>query len=627
MSNKKPSRSLKTMLSAWFLFFSVVPLGCFTVYSILKYEKSIENELRLRGRSNIREFKSLIESFQIEFRVRSEKFVKNRELIYYMSVSDVSKSSRLVSQWMSDFAGSKISLIRDDGAFLFSAIRRSGEAPEITKQFGADTYKLSGDTLEKLQANKNNLFLLINSSAQLHLIHNKRVYRQGGQSVGFLEQVFTLSSKYISTFAQRVGAIVFVLDSNKNLLATSNNELSSKQVTELREKEDFFIGGSPHSVFLEKVHWGENFFYVGLGVSKAGVDRVIDEVTIGFVSAASIIISLLLVLIYFTTNFLLKPLNRLIEGIENLHEMNHLKELPISSSLEVNRLTESFNEMSKKVILARSERLEKIEELEKANINVRESQAQLVQAAKMASLGQLVAGVAHELNNPISYISSNMGFLREYTAKLHNIIDGGGEKTSDYEYMREDLTKLITSCEDGAERIKSIVLGLRKFSRLDQVKLKTVSLHELIESTLVILSSELKGRVAVHKVFGEIPEVQCFPSSMNQVFMNIIQNASQAIKSSGEIWIKTTLVTEDIICIEIKDSGEGMSEAVKEKVFEPFYTTKDVGDGTGLGMSISYGIVKKHGGEIRIDSELGVGSSFTIDLPVDCSDYVAGVSD
>jgi two-component system NtrC family sensor kinase len=288
----------------------------------------------------------------------------------------------------------------------------------------------------------------------------------------------------------------------------------------------------------------------------------------------------------------------------------------------VGLLVESFNEMSRKISEGRNELEQKLEEL-------KNTQATLIHSAKMASLGQLVAGVAHELNNPIGFIYSNIAHLREYIEKLQKVWITAEKypdklekvkKEVDYNYIMEDLPKLISSCEDGARRTRDIVLGLRNFSRLDEALLKRVDLKEGMQNTIKLLASELKNRITVHEEYGEVSQVKCYASQLNQVFMNIISNAAQAIEKDGEIWIKTWQ-SGKFAYISIKDSGPGIPKDAMDKIFDPFFTTKPVGKGTGLGLSISYGIVQKHGGSIEVNGEVnketGDGTEFIVKVPVD----------
>ena len=259
---------------------------------------------------------------------------------------------------------------------------------------------------------------------------------------------------------------------------------------------------------------------------------------------------------------------------------------------------------------------------------LKDAQGQLIQQEKMASLGQLVAGVAHELNNPVGFIYANFPQLEDYVKDLLALIDalldmpmdeGSRElaeqqiKDIDLDFIREDIIELIRSGKSGASRIKEIVFSLRSFSRLDEAELKSVLLEEGLNDTLAILNHQTKGRIKVVKDYQLNQPVMCFAGQVNQVFMNVIYNGIQAISGEGTLTISTRRENEWAI-ITIEDSGAGIPQDIISKIFDPFFTTKDVGEGTGLGLSISYGIIEKHGGRIEVESEVGKGTKFTIHL-------------
>jgi two-component system, NtrC family, sensor kinase len=277
-------------------------------------------------------------------------------------------------------------------------------------------------------------------------------------------------------------------------------------------------------------------------------------------------------------------------------------------------------------------------ELEQANEHLKTTQKQLLQSEKMASIGQLAAGVAHEINNPIAYVQSNLGSLQIYVRGLLNLLDGydqlvsGGVGTQlsdlgaideikrriDYTFLREDLPQLMAESHEGIDRVRKIVLDLRDFSHAGQSELEQwvlADMHRGLESVLNIIWSEIKYKAEVRKEFGPLPLIECLPSQLNQVFLNLLINAGQAIEEHGTITI-TTSCSDSEICIAIADTGVGIAPEHLQRIYDPFFTTKPVGKGTGLGLGLSYGIVQKHHGRIEVVSQLGYGARFCVYLPI-----------
>ena len=292
---------------------------------------------------------------------------------------------------------------------------------------------------------------------------------------------------------------------------------------------------------------------------------------------------------------------------------------------------------------------EKAEQLERYLNELKQAQLQLVQSEKMSALGQLVAGVAHEINNPVSFISGNISHAKGYIEDLFNLLHLYQEKfpnpgdeideeidAIDLEYVQEDLPKLISSMKEGTDRIREISTSLRTFSRSDVSKKVAFKIHEGIDSTLMILKHRLKANqnrpaIEIVKNYGEIPEVECFPGQLNQVFMNLLANAIDALDDSNEgrsydeiktnpnqITIRTQVSPSNkTIAIGIKDNGPGIPDKVKERLFEHLFTTKPPGKGTGLGLSISRQIImEKHGGKLSVNSSPGEGAEFVIEIPI-----------
>jgi two-component system NtrC family sensor kinase len=276
-------------------------------------------------------------------------------------------------------------------------------------------------------------------------------------------------------------------------------------------------------------------------------------------------------------------------------------------------------------------------DLENAYNELKMVQSQVLQQEKMASIGQLAAGVAHEINNPMGFIISNLNTLKRYIERVSeyltiqtdtvqrcsekcgnpNILKEIAEKrkTLKIDYITGDLDNLIKESLEGADRVKKIVQDLKNFSRVDESEFKAADINSGLESTINIVWNELKYKATLVKEYGDIPLTVCNSGQLNQVFMNLLVNAAHAIEKQGEIRVRTWF-ERGLINIAISDSGTGISQENQRRIFEPFFTTKEVGKGTGLGLSIAYDIIKKHNGMIKADSEVGKGTTFTISIPV-----------
>ena len=277
--------------------------------------------------------------------------------------------------------------------------------------------------------------------------------------------------------------------------------------------------------------------------------------------------------------------------------------------------------------------ISKNEELEKTLEKVHEIHTQLVLSEKMASLGEITAGVAHEIKNPLNFITGNIEPLKRDISDVLDILDKyeaivkeqalkealpkieSIKSDMDFDFLVEEVHKLMEGITEGANRTKEIVKSLGSFSRKGDDKFVMHNIHEGIDSNLILLGNKIKNRITIHKEYGEFPEIECLPDRLNQVFMNILSNAIQAIDEEGDIFIKTEFEGAKV-SIRIRDTGKGMSKEVQKRIFEPFYTTKELGKGTGLGLSISYSIVEQHNGKIIVSSQPSKGTEFIITLPL-----------
>lgn len=275
-----------------------------------------------------------------------------------------------------------------------------------------------------------------------------------------------------------------------------------------------------------------------------------------------------------------------------------------------------------------------IEKLEAMNKAMKKVELQLVQSEKLASIGQLAAGVAHEINNPLAYVNANLNSLKRYTdylfryvegiESLREMLEGDPEiqqrlaalgQPLDLPFLKQDLVEIIDESREGMRRVKQIVQELKTFSRMDDAHSLEVDIHESLTGALKMVRHELKHRADIVEEYGELPMVECVPAQLGQVFLNLLVNAAQAIRYWGTITVRTGMEGDEVF-ISVSDTGSGIAEDDLKHIFEAFYTTKPVGQGTGLGLAVSYNIVNQHGGRLEVDSEVDVGTTFTVYLPV-----------
>ena len=304
-------------------------------------------------------------------------------------------------------------------------------------------------------------------------------------------------------------------------------------------------------------------------------------------------------------------------------ESNFNLQVPVTTQDEIGVLAVSFNQL--------------IQRVSEYTQELKQTQSQLIQTEKMSSLGQMVAGIAHEINNPVNFIGGNIDYANKYIQDLTDLVtlyqeyypnppDAILQRIEDIEleFLREDLPKTLSSMKMGADRIHEIVVSMRNFSRSDDGNMKSADIHEGIDSTLVILNHRLKQGIQVIKQYGKLPAVECSPAQLNQVFMNVIGNAIDALEEmkkgdkgySPTIWISTEVTADNTVTVKIRDNGPGIAAGCAQQIFDPFFTTKSIGKGTGLGLAISYQIVAKHHGKIEVNSQIGQGTEFVITLPV-----------
>jgi len=368
------------------------------------------------------------------------------------------------------------------------------------------------------------------------------------------------------------------------------------------------------------------------------VDRTADTSRLVIIIAIALTIMLIsvgCVLSYYLTRSFEKPINELMKTARAIASGDLGRTLSLDRNDELGEMAEVLNQMVTTLRHLNENLANQVRWLRETKDELSRTQGQLVTQEKMAALGRLVAGVAHELNNPISFVYSNSILLRDSVAQLQRVLDlyesaQGLTNESrrlidklkdevDYDYLVKDISQAIDDCHEGSRRVRDIVLNLRTFSRLEDSDLQQVDVAEGIESTIRILGQYFRpDRVVIHREYGEIPRLECYSGKLSQVWMNLMVNAAQAMKSRGDLWI-TTRIEGGCAVVEFRDSGPGMPDDVKNKIFDPFFTTKAVGEGTGLGLSIVHSIIERHAGEITVESEIGQGTTFRVSLPLEAA--------
>jgi two-component system NtrC family sensor kinase len=619
-----PKNSIRLLLIVWFLLFALVPLSFITGYSLVQFEKVYSDQTLKRLNDNFVLVQKRIEDLNQYLKSSAESHVADPTLSFYISTRNLPQLKRMGNDWLRVGYIDEVSFFNKDAEQLTS-LKKDTEGFIVEQDKSG--YVLNPQLLARISSESPLVVRDINTEYGFDLISYTKVINNKGRLDGYLQEIVRVDHEFIKNLKTRYALDFFILDKDfRPVKATDESFMSIRpdifkrgsfenvKYVELQSK------GVSYAVLVKSLD-RDNKIYLGVATSRDEIIQTTGRINRAVFSVVAVVIVFVLIVIWIVSRKVFGPLNSLIQAVKKL-EGGENPYIVHESSTEIGELTKSFNEMSKKVTHVQAELTNKVRELELANKELQEAQSQLVHSAKMSSLGQVVAGVAHELNNPIGFIYSNMNHLREYSQQLIDAIHRlekdpsrieDIKKEIDFEYLQKDLPQLIKSCEDGAKRVRDIVLNLRNFSRTDENDRKEFNLEEGLESTLSILSSDIKNRIQIHREYGNIPTVYCYPGQINQVFMNIITNAIQSIDGKGDIWIKTEKKGLEVH-ISIRDSGKGIPPEIQEKIFDPFFTTKPVGQGTGLGLSISYGIIQKHKGQIKVSSQPGQGTTFTIIL-------------
>ena len=396
------------------------------------------------------------------------------------------------------------------------------------------------------------------------------------------------------------------IESNQQILQKLINREQVRKVQELSKTLDKLLD----STIIQKQQATDTF-------KKAKVLRlmiIVISMGLSMMIAAT--------LAFYTSRAIARPIKAVTKVAKQAtQEGNYELQAPVTTDDEIGVLATSLNQLIQRVAT-------QIRELKQA-------QAQLIQGEKMSSLGQMVAGIAHEINNPVNFIYANLDYAYSYTKSLLELVELYQHyypnpdleikqhiETIELDFINEDLPRIMSSMHTGAERIRQIILSLRNFCHLDEAQMKQVNIHEGIDNTLLLLNHRINAEIEIVKQYGDLPLVECYPAQLNQVFWHIISNAIDALsvcnkKSHYQIIIQTQCINSQEFEVKIRDNGNGIHPEIKDKIFDPFFTTKPVGEGTGMGLAICYQVVEKHGGKIQVISTLDQGAEFTIILPIE----------
>jgi len=463
-----------------------------------------------------------------------------------------------------------------------------------------------------------------------------------------------------------------VTDADGNVLAASGNEALLARPFVLDQSPDQIDDGV-FDIQANIIEGGEVYGRVQIGIDTASLERAISATQSWSITIASIEMVLVALFSFVLGTYLTAQLATLRSAAKSVAKGELDTEVPVRSRDEIAEVGQAFNVMVSRLRISQQKRdeyeleltelnqtlearverrtaalVKSNEELSGANRQIQQTQAQLLQSEKMASLGQMAAGVAHEINNPVGFVMSNISSLSGYVGsyqgleqKIRPLLElspGSAEwqqcrddveafiAAEDFEFIHDDISELMTDALEGSRRIRDIVQGLKEFSHVDQAEQQEADLNQCLETTLKIVNNELKYSCTIRKDLQSLPLLRCSPGQLNQVFMNLLVNAGQAVgEEGGVIGIRSRDLAQAVE-IQIFDNGQGIEPEHVAKLFDPFFTTKPVGEGTGLGLAISYGIIQDHHGSITVKSKPGVGTCFTIRLPKGSGTSEAGQS-
>ncbi|MCS6837602.1 MAG: ATP-binding protein [Bdellovibrionaceae bacterium] len=592
-------RSLKSTLILWFFLFSLVPMLVVTYFLLDIFRDTYQKEVDFRLNAGFEDFVQLVRSGEsrlwqaFEFfehttvtGVDSDRLKSVAEKFQLDAAAIYDGSGRLITSAQQDERGDWV-------AFPEPSAGRSGLVASQLKHLIKQRSALIVRAFQKRKLS----FSMIKAMSK-----QKRI----------VEFTFDIRQKDLDLIRTKRQVDLAVLDRGERGILNNWSALPFKIISALQNKwgevVPVILEGIPSLVLANKIAWGEDEFFVVTASSKVSWKEAISRVLFSLSLVLAGVVLILVVLVAYVSNNIISPLNQLVDVTKRAMNEGGVGIFHVGPYAEINALGQSISQLIQDVQQAQKNLLKKIEEL-------KTTQALLVKSEKLSSLGLLVAGIAHEINNPVAYIYSNMSSLKKLFLKLTAYLDNLPESNPNLKKNIDNFESLINVMEKGLVRIKKIVEGLRFFARGSQPQKELVNLHQLVESALVLLSHKIKNTQI--KVVLNVPKqlvVLCQPSEFSQVLLNLILNAIQAMGNMGTLTIRA--VDDDSgTTIFVRDTGKGIAPEHQSKIFQPFFTTKAAGEGTGLGLSICYGIIEQHGGRIDFESEVGAGTEFRIWLP------------
>lgn len=628
-TDTKKYKSLRKLFVRWLVLSSVAPIFLIAIFFVSRFKSAVQDEMFQRLLVYTRQIQTVLTDYEGFIKNRINTVCDDKIISYHWKTGNTGELESALHRYMDPELPLGVTLFDSEGVQVI----RSGTRPEALG-WGEN---LSSELIDKVdqedvttrayyQSVKGQIFLILSVL--------RRTQDENLSWTGYAEYFILLGPESVTQMkAEQKLDVIFLGPAGEVFISSLPGEKFSKaQLSQdfLRGNNHFFdvpVRGNSFGFISTAISWGEQKFLVAIGASKETLASGLQQLVYFVFGAVIILLFCLLAFSYFFSRQIILPVAKLVDGVKTMRDTAEPVYVQPTVDNEIGLLTDQFNEMSQKMHQYRRELETKLIDLENANREINNTQNQLIQSAKLAGLGQLVAGVAHELNNPIGFVYSNIQHLREYMKGLTELVDELAKSNPksealkakyDYDFIAKDLPKLITSCEEGAKRTRDIVTGLRNFSRASDKENKKFSITDCIDSTIeLIQSTQQQPQVVFTKrVDSFVPLVQGNPNQMSQVFMNLFSNAIQAMSGNGNVSVDVSYSQESaLLTVKIKDTGAGIPEEHLARIFDPFFTTKDIGQGTGLGLSISYGIIKSHGGDIIATSSLGHGTEFTVTLP------------